>query len=80
MMARVMLTTLDNPHSPFDNYKAWLNFDIGAGYHTSDYLARIVQDAGSLSDQDLEVAIEQAIDEIIYENVLGIYIKVTKDD
>jgi hypothetical protein len=36
-------------------------------------------DSDQLSDKDLELANEQAIDEIIEENVNGMYRKVTKD-
>ena len=78
-MKRSMLTTLDNPHSPFDNFGAWYAYDVASGYHTSSFLARILTDSDQLSDKDLELSIERAIDEIVSENVLGIYKKVQKD-
>lgn len=77
---RTALTTIDNPHSPFDDFAAWYQFDIASGYHTVSFLARILQDSDQLSQEDLEVATEQAIDEIVSENVLGIYKKVTRED
>ena len=78
-MKRSRLTTVDNPHDPFDEYDAWFTYDVSSGYHTQDFLARILQDSDQLSDVDEELAIEQAIDEIVKENVLGIYRKVKKE-
>lgn len=78
-MRRSRLTTIDNPHNPFDDYEAWFAFDTASGYHTDSFLARILQDSDQLSDADEQLAIEQAIDEIVKENVLGIYKKVTQE-
>lgn len=79
MTKRSRLTTVDNPHDPFDEYSAWFAFDTSSGYHTQSFLARILVDSDQLSDADQELAIEQAIDEVVKENVLGIYRKVTKE-
>lgn len=78
-MLRSRLTTVDNPHDPFDEYPAWYAFDTASGYHTPSFLARILNDSDQLSDVDQELAIEQAIDEIVQENVLGIYRKVSRE-
>jgi hypothetical protein len=78
-MIRSMLTTVDNPHSPFDNFSAWYAYDVASGYHTSAFLARIVVTSDSMSEVDQNLAVEQAIDEVVRENVLGIYRKVTKE-
>ena len=74
-----MLTTVDNPHSPFDNYPAWFAFDTAAGYHTPSLLGRVLQDSDQLSEADQALAIEQAIDEIVRENVTGMFRKVSKE-
>lgn len=74
-----MLTTVDNPHSPFDDFGAWYAYDVSSGYHTSSYLARIVKLSDQLSEADEDLAVEQAIDEIVKENVSGIYRKVTQE-
>ena len=78
-MLRSKLTTVDNPHDPFDDYPAWFAYDTSSGYHSQSLLARILQDSDDLSDPDQELANEQAIDEIVKENVLGIFRKVTKE-
>jgi len=76
---RSRLTTVDNPFDPFDDYDAWYTFDVSFGYHTASFLARIVRDSDQLSDADQELANELAIDEIVKENVLGVYRKVSRD-
>ena len=78
-MKQSMLTTIDNPFSPFDDFEAWYSFDVASGYHTSSFLARISTVSDQLSETDLQLAIEQAIDEILKENVTGVYRKVTKE-
>lgn len=74
-----MLTTIDNPFNPFTQYNEWYAFDDQAGYATPSYLARVVRSSDELSEADQLVAIENAIDEIVEENVLGIYVKVSRD-
>lgn len=78
-MDEYMLTTEDNPYSPFTHFEAWYAFDELAGYHTLSFLARIVKSSHNLSEPDQTLAIQQGIDEIVEENVLGIYIKVLDD-
>lgn len=77
-MARVMLTTVDNPFDPFTQYDEWYAYDQHLGYHTPGLLARIVVTSDELSSADQELAIEQAIDEICEINVLGVFKKVTQ--
>lgn len=74
-----MLTTIDNPYDPFTQWREWYAYDTQAGYNTSAFLARVVRSSDDLSDADQSRAIEMAIDEIVQENVLGLYKKVTKD-
>lgn len=74
----VMLTTLDNPFSPIEEFDAWLNYDTNHGYNSCAYLARIVRSSDELSDTDQNQAIEDAIDEIIKLNLTGNYKKVIK--
>lgn len=75
-MVKHMLSTIDNPFNPFTQYKEWNAWDIASGYHTNSFLARIANLSDELSDADYELALEQAIDEIVSENVLGVHIKV----
>lgn len=75
-MKAVMLTTIDNPFDPFAQFDEWKAFDEAKGYFSCAYLARIVKTSDELSEEDEALAIEQAIDEIIKLNILGIYRKV----
>lgn len=77
-MQESMLTTVDNPFSPFDEFDAWYAFDERKGYHTSSFLARIANTSHEMSEADYNLSIEQAIDEVVRENVLGIYRKVSR--
>lgn len=77
MMAISMLTTVDNPFDPFTQFDEWLEFDTAQGYYTPQFLARIVRTSDDLSEADRDLAIEQGIDEIVRENVLGLYRKVS---
>ena len=75
-MKAIMLTTIDNPFDPFTQFDEWKAFDEQKGYFTCAYLARIVKTSDELSEADEDLAIEQAIDEIVRLNILGIYRKV----
>ena len=77
-MADHMLTTIDNPFSPFTEFQAWYSFDLAHGSDTPGFLARIVNTSDGLSETDQAQAIEFAIDEIVKENVNGVYKKVTQ--
>ena len=75
-----MLTTIDNPYNPFTHFDEWYQWDTAKGYFTSSFLARIVKTSDDLSDADQDLAIESGIEEIVRENVLGIYTRVKEND
>lgn len=72
----IMLSTIDNPFDPFTQWDAWRRYDEDMKYFTCNYLARIAKTSDDLSDADNEFAIENAINEIVNLNVLGVYKKV----
>lgn len=78
-MIVTMLTTIDNPYSPFDEWDSWLRYDTQAGYGTSGLLARIAVVSDELSETDFNAALTNAIEEIVRENVSGVHTKVTKE-
>ena len=71
----VMLTSIDNPYSPFTDFRRWYLHDI-THYNVSALLAQVVILHGTMTADEMRVSIEEAIDEIVRENVLGIYVKV----
>lgn len=75
----VMLSTSDNPWSPFTHFDEWRQFDEAAGHYTLALLGRVVVDSSELSEADQEIEILDAINEIVDENVSGVHIKVFKD-
>jgi hypothetical protein len=79
-MVEHMLSTVDNPYNPFYQFDEWLAWDTAQGYHTNSFLARIIKTSDDLTEADESAALEDAIDEIVQENILGLYIKVTADD
>ena len=62
-----MLTTKDNPYSPFDQFDLWRMYDNEMGYQTCERLAKILEPLieDDMSDVEKEKAMDQAIDEII---------------
>lgn len=82
MLTNVLLTTIDNPYNPFDDFDQWYMYDMEKGYDTCGYLSRIARTSDQLSDTENEEEVERAIDEIIKYDFLDIYKRVcsTKDN
>ena len=74
-----MLTTYDNPYSPFDQFDLWLQYDIEMGYQTCERLGKIILIEDGMSDKEKEEAMDYAIDEIIKYDDLGIYVRATEN-
>jgi hypothetical protein len=74
-----MLTTVDNPFNPFTRFDEWLEYDMRLGYHTLSFLDRIARLSPDLSDPDQALALQNAIDEIVSENVSGMWRKVSRE-
>jgi hypothetical protein len=74
-----MLTTVDNPFDPFTRFDEWLEYDTKMGYNTPAFLDRVAKVSNELSEPDQALAIQTAIDEIVSENVLGVWRKVSRD-
>jgi hypothetical protein len=74
-----MLTTVDNPFDPFTQFDEWLAYDSQMGYNTPAFLARVAQTSHDISEPDQLLAIQDAIDDIVQENVSGMWIKVARD-
>lgn len=73
-----MLTTFDNPYDPFEQFASWFLFDVEKGYDSCAYLGRIARTSEQLSDDENDLEIERAIDEIIKYDFRNIYKKVSK--
>ena len=77
-MKECMITTIDNPYDPFTQFNHWFLFDTEKGYNTCAYLDRVAKVSEEFSDEENNLAIEQAIDEIIKYDFRNIYKKVSR--
>lgn len=77
-MEEVMITTMDNPYDPFENFTQWLLYDKEKGYDTCERLARLVKTREDMTQKEINMEIERAIDEIIEFDPLGLYKKIKK--
>lgn len=73
-----MLTTFDNPFDPFDQFTSWLLFDKEKGHNTCEYLARIANLSDDMSQEEVDIEVERAIDSIIKYDVTNTFRKVTR--
>ena len=76
----VAITTIDNPYDPIDDFDHWYQFDNDKGYYTSSSLARLTNNKGSLTQEEIEKDTEKAIDRLIELDPLCIYKKIVKID
>lgn len=74
-----MLSTKDNPFNPFENFDEWYRYDMDKGWNSSGRLARITKLSDDMSDEEIEIENEKAIDQIIKNDFLNIFIKVRPD-
>lgn len=78
MVNDVMLTTIDNPFDPFDDFDSWFQFDVEKGYNSCAILARIDKSTDDMSYEENMMETERAIDEIIKNDFQNIYKKVSR--
>lgn len=78
MASKCMLTTVDNPFDPFEQFTSWFMFDEEKGYHTCSYLGRIARTSDQLSEEENELENERVIDEILKYDFRNIYKKVVQ--
>lgn len=76
MATKCALTTIDNPYDPFEQFTSWYLFDEEKGYHSSAYLGRVARTSDLLSEEENDLEVERAIDEIIKYDFRNIYKKV----
>lgn len=77
MAKETMLTTIDNPFDPFEQFTSWFLFDIEKGYNTCGKLMRIAKVSDDMSQEEYNSAIDEAIDTIIKNDFLDIFTKKT---
>ena len=78
-MAKCMLTTVDNPYDPFDEFDSWYMYDMDKGHCSCSLLDRIARTSDQLSEEENDAEIERAIDEIIKYDFMNKYKKVKQE-
>lgn len=78
------LTTVDNKIDPSSDFKKWWHEDtVVLGYDTCGKIARVALMLGyddKLSDEKKDAIVEDAIDNLIANDFLNVYRKITKED
>lgn len=75
-----MLSTIDNPYSPFDEFDKWYKFDTLHGYNSCSLLARLSYTSEELPENLNELELQRAIEEIVDVNINGMFCLVTRKD
>lgn len=70
-----MITTVDNPHDPRQDFARWYAWDVQQGYNTCAYLARVAVISENMPSIVQDRQMESAIDEIIRMHAGGLYKK-----
>jgi hypothetical protein len=76
MPTQFMLSTIDNPFNPFEDFASWFRFDSEKNYNSSEYVARLANYKDDMTQREIDMETERAIDKIIFYDPIGIYIKV----
>jgi hypothetical protein len=72
-----MLTTSDNPYNPRTDYDNWKQWDEDNGYYTESYVARLLdmeEEFDSDNDIKTNLLLDKVYQEILEQNILGVYI------
>lgn len=80
-----MLTTVDNPINPYDDYESWYFWDQAHQYFCPQYLARVYTRLTRGKDYSDNPKMfnffnEKAIDEILKFDFAGIYRRINEGD
>lgn len=83
--SEVMLTTIDNPYNPFDNFEEWYNFDFMQAIRENrptccGYLARVYLGPDDVSENEFNQVMNDVLDEICELNLSGKFKKITHEE
>lgn len=75
----VMITTIDNPFDPFDQFQQWYAYDEAIlGHHTYSQIARFTSSSLEMSVYDEAIDLNNAIDRLILNDPLNVYRKLIR--
>lgn len=79
MVKQCMLTTIDNPFNPFNDFTSWFLFDIEKKHNCCGLVDRIAKYDDNMTEEEVKIETERAIDEIIFYDDLHIYKKIVME-
>ena len=79
-MERYLLTTVDNPYHPSDEFDKWYVWDCQHGYYTAQRLAKVARTSNYLMDAENQRIINDAVNDFIRLDNLGIYKRVVVNE
>lgn len=75
-----LITTIDNPYSPFDEFDDWWRYDRIHNYGTIEKLSRLSPNSDLFTDEENADETDKAVDRLMAIDILGIYKKAFKND
>lgn len=79
MAKQCLLSTVDNPFDPFEQFDEWFLFDVEMHHDCCAKLGRIAKVEEAMSDEEYWLEVDRAIDEIISNDPTNTYIRIVKD-
>lgn len=79
-MKRHVLTTVDNPYSPVDEFKKWYIWDYQHGYMTAQRVAKVAKTNRYMTDAEAQRIINGVVDDFIRLDDAGIYKRIVIDE
>lgn len=76
---RICLSTIDNPWNPFTQSENWRTYDVESEAFCCEYLARVANTNEAMSDEEVQIALEDAIDQIVSLDPTNRYIKLVEE-
>lgn len=78
MSKECRLTTIDNPFDPFEQFTSWYMFDMEKGYDCCGRVDRLAHYTDDMTEKEMEIEKERAIDRLIELDFLDLFKKVEK--
>ena len=78
MYEKTLITTVDNPFDPFEDFANWNRWDQDHGYNTWSYVLRLANLSDELTKRESDDEISAVCKEIAYYNWSGKHKKVSK--
>lgn len=66
-----MITTTDNPYSPFTEFENWLSYDMQMGFKTCERVASVALTSDELTDEENREATLEAFRKLIHTGAIS---------